>query len=134
MKHDYIIKHDCTTYSFNHFFFLFLFILARYIIYELFPIYIHRKKFISKYCLLIGILPRGIGNLEGLIVFAVEGNQIEGSIDFNIFKNMSSLQTLLLWRNRFTGNLSREFGNLTMLTSLELAENRLTGKHVYSIL
>ncbi|XP_047964983.1 LRR receptor-like serine/threonine-protein kinase EFR [Salvia hispanica] len=74
-----------------------------------------------------GTLPHEIGNLESLVVFGAESNQIGGSVDFNVFMNMSSLQTLLLWRNKFIGNLSRDVGNLTMLTSLQLHENYLTG-------
>ncbi|XP_057796857.1 probable LRR receptor-like serine/threonine-protein kinase At3g47570 [Salvia miltiorrhiza] len=74
-----------------------------------------------------GILPHQIGNLQSLISFGAEKNEIRGSIDFSIFMNMSSLQTLLLWRNKFTGNLSRDVGNITTLTNLELSENHFTG-------
>ncbi|XP_057799483.1 receptor kinase-like protein Xa21 [Salvia miltiorrhiza] len=74
-----------------------------------------------------GILPHEIGHLQSLVTFAAEDNKIAGSIHFNIFMNMSSLQTLLLWRNKFTGNLSRDVGNITMLTELYLSENHFTG-------
>lgn len=74
-----------------------------------------------------GTLPHEISNLQSLLVFAVEGNKIEGSVDFNIFMNMSSLQYLLLWRNKFTGKLSSDIGNLTTLTDFEVAENNMTG-------
>ncbi|XP_057796832.1 probable LRR receptor-like serine/threonine-protein kinase At3g47570 isoform X1 [Salvia miltiorrhiza] len=74
-----------------------------------------------------GIIPHEIGNLQSLVEFGAEYNEIAGSVDFSIFTNMSSLQTLLLWRNKFAGNLSRDVGNFTMLTTLELSENYLTG-------
>ncbi|XP_057799486.1 receptor kinase-like protein Xa21 [Salvia miltiorrhiza] len=74
-----------------------------------------------------GILPHEIGRLQSLVAFGAEQNEIGGSIDFNIFMNMSSLQTLLLLRNKFTGNLSRDVGNITMLTELYLSENHFTG-------
>ncbi|XP_057794955.1 probable LRR receptor-like serine/threonine-protein kinase At3g47570 [Salvia miltiorrhiza] len=74
-----------------------------------------------------GTLPHEIGNLQSLVDFGVERNQIAGSVDFSIFMNMSSIQTLILWRNKFTGNLSKDVRNLTMLTSLQLHENYLTG-------
>ncbi|XP_057799506.1 receptor kinase-like protein Xa21 [Salvia miltiorrhiza] len=74
-----------------------------------------------------GILPHEIGYLQSLLTFAVERNEIAGSIDFNIFMNMSSLQTLGLGRNKFTGNLSRDVGNITMLTNLDLQDNHFTG-------
>ncbi|XP_057799488.1 receptor kinase-like protein Xa21 [Salvia miltiorrhiza] len=74
-----------------------------------------------------GILPHEIGHLQSLVTFGAERNEIAGSIDFNIFMNMSSLQNIYLWRNKFTGNLSRDVRNITMLTELELEENHFTG-------
>ncbi|XP_047949356.1 probable LRR receptor-like serine/threonine-protein kinase At3g47570 [Salvia hispanica] len=74
-----------------------------------------------------GTLPAEIGNLHNLVFFAVEKNQIGGSFPFSIFMNMSSLQELTLWRNKFTGNLSKEVGNLTMLIELSISENYMTG-------
>ncbi|XP_057803791.1 leucine-rich repeat receptor-like serine/threonine-protein kinase BAM3 [Salvia miltiorrhiza] len=74
-----------------------------------------------------GILPHEIGHLQSLVAFGAERNEIAGSIDFNIFINMSSLQTLALGRNKFTGNLSRDVRNITMLTNLDLSENHFTG-------
>ncbi|XP_057797253.1 probable LRR receptor-like serine/threonine-protein kinase At3g47570 [Salvia miltiorrhiza] len=74
-----------------------------------------------------GILPHEIGHLQSLVTFGAGPNEIAGSIDFNIFMNMSSLQTLVLARNKFTGNLSRNIGNITMLTELQLQENHFTG-------
>ncbi|XP_057796852.1 receptor kinase-like protein Xa21 [Salvia miltiorrhiza] len=74
-----------------------------------------------------GILPHEIGHLQSLVAFGAEQNEIGGSIDFNIFMNMSSLQNIYLWRNKFTGNLSRDVGNITMLTNLFLSENHFTG-------
>ncbi|XP_057803814.1 receptor kinase-like protein Xa21 [Salvia miltiorrhiza] len=74
-----------------------------------------------------GILPHEIGHLQSLVEFAAEWNEIAGSIDFNIFTNMSSLQNIYLARNKFTGNLSRDVRNITMLTALDLRENHFTG-------
>ncbi|XP_057803801.1 receptor kinase-like protein Xa21 [Salvia miltiorrhiza] len=74
-----------------------------------------------------GILPHEIGHLQSLVTFAAQRNEIAGSIDFSIFMNMSSLQNIYLWRNKFTGNLSRDVGNITMLTNLYLYENHFTG-------
>lgn len=73
-----------------------------------------------------GILPHEIGNLQNLVLFAVEKNGIEGSLDFNVFMNMSSLKILNLGRNKLTGNLPR-VGNLTTLTRLGLSENYFIG-------
>lgn len=75
-----------------------------------------------------GILPHEIGNLQSLVYFGAENNRIEGSFPFDVLINISSLQTLILWRNKFTGSLSRDAANLTMLTSLELMENFFVGK------
>ncbi|XP_057799474.1 receptor kinase-like protein Xa21 isoform X1 [Salvia miltiorrhiza] len=74
-----------------------------------------------------GILPHEIGHLQSLVTFAAGENEIAGSIDFNIFINMTSLQNIYLNRNKFTGNLSRDVGNITMLTELYLSENHFTG-------
>ncbi|XP_042065253.1 receptor kinase-like protein Xa21 [Salvia splendens] len=75
-----------------------------------------------------GTLPAEIGNLHNLVVFfAVEKNQIGGSFPFSIFMNMSSLQELIIWRNKFTGNLSKDVGNPTMLIELSISENYMTG-------
>ncbi|KAL1562633.1 non-specific serine/threonine protein kinase [Salvia divinorum] len=74
-----------------------------------------------------GIIPAEIGNLHNLVLFAVEKNQIGGSFPFGIFMNMSSLQELTLWSNKFTGNLSKDVGNLTTLTDLSISENYMTG-------
>ena len=78
------------------------------------------------YYYLTGALPPEIGNLHNLVDFAGENNQIGGTL--NILVNMSSLHELSLWRNNFTGNLSRDFGNLTMLTKFVIFENYMTGK------
>ena len=75
---------------------------------------------------LTGTLPPEIGNLQNLVGFGCERNQIGGSL--NILVNMSSLQELTLRRNNFTGNLSRDIGNLTMLTKFDIGENYMTGK------
>ncbi|XP_057799457.1 receptor kinase-like protein Xa21 isoform X2 [Salvia miltiorrhiza] len=74
-----------------------------------------------------GILPHEIGHLQSLVTFGAERNEIAGSIDLNIFMNMSALQTIYLGRNKFTGNLSRDVGNITMLTELYLSDNHFTG-------
>ncbi|XP_057803831.1 LRR receptor-like serine/threonine-protein kinase EFR [Salvia miltiorrhiza] len=74
-----------------------------------------------------GILPHEIGHLQSLVTFGAERNEIAGSIDFNIFMNMSSLQNINLGRNKFTGNLSRDVGNITMLAYLDLSESHFTG-------
>ncbi|XP_057799664.1 putative receptor-like protein kinase At3g47110 [Salvia miltiorrhiza] len=74
-----------------------------------------------------GILPHEIGYLQSLLTFGAERNEIAGSIDFNIFMNMSALQIINLGRNKLTGNLSRDVGNITMLTNLDLSENHFTG-------
>lgn len=77
---------------------------------------------------LTGTLPPEIGNLHNLVGFGVDNNQIGGSLSLNIFVNMSSLEELTLQRNNFTGNLSRDFGNLTMLAEFDITENYMTGK------
>ncbi|XP_057803834.1 probable LRR receptor-like serine/threonine-protein kinase At3g47570 [Salvia miltiorrhiza] len=74
-----------------------------------------------------GILPHEIGHLQSMVTFSVQDNKIAGSIDFNIFMNMSSLQNIYLHRNKFTGNLTRDVVNITMLIELELDENHFTG-------
>ncbi|XP_057803782.1 receptor kinase-like protein Xa21 [Salvia miltiorrhiza] len=74
-----------------------------------------------------GILPHEIGHLQSLVAFGAERNEIAGSINFNIFINMSSLQILFLGRNKFMGNLSWDVRNITMLTNLDLSETHFTG-------
>ena len=74
-----------------------------------------------------GTLPAEIGNLHNMVFFGVERNQIGGSFPYSIFMNMSSLHELTLRRNKFTGNLSKDVGNLTMLTQLSISNNYMTG-------
>ncbi|XP_057803796.1 probable LRR receptor-like serine/threonine-protein kinase At3g47570 [Salvia miltiorrhiza] len=73
------------------------------------------------------ILPHEIGHFQNLVTFDAGHNEIAGSIDFNIFMNMSALQTIYLGHNKFAGNLLRDVGNITMLTELYLQENHFTG-------
>ena len=80
-----------------------------------------------------GTLPPEISNLHSLVSFSVPVNKIGGTLSSNIFVNMSSLQGLTLWRNNFTANLSRDSGNLTMLTSFSISENYMTGKKTLKI-
>ena len=79
---------------------------------------------------LTGTLPHQIGNLQKLVVFATERNQIEGSFPLNMFLNMTSLQGIRIWSNKFTGTLSRDVGNLTTVTWFDLSDNQMTGSMI----
>ncbi|KAG8365051.1 hypothetical protein BUALT_Bualt18G0062800 [Buddleja alternifolia] len=80
----------------------------------------------SHILLALGVIPQQIGDLQNLVEFAIEKNQITGTMPLTIF-NISSLQTLSLWNNKLTGNVPREIENLTILRNLDLTNNNLTG-------
>ncbi|XP_070012335.1 probable LRR receptor-like serine/threonine-protein kinase At3g47570 [Nicotiana sylvestris] len=86
---------------------------------------------ICSYCIgtnhFTGIIPQEIGNLVNLVVLFMEENQITGSLPISIF-NISSLQTLGLWRNNLNGSLSQEIGNSTKMQVIDLEENMFTGE------
>lgn len=86
--------------------------------------------------ILTGTIPQEIGFLRELYFLGAESSGITGRIPVDILMNMSSLQTLQLMRNKFIGGVSRDFSNLTMLTSLDLTENYLTGTiiHLFNLM
>nr|GMD08342.1 serine carboxypeptidase-like 11 isoform X1 [Ipomoea batatas] len=71
-------------------------------------------------------IPNELGNLHNLKTFAIQRNQIIGSIP-TFISNMSSLQLLSLSTNKLIGSIPIEIGNLSSLQYLLLDENYFTG-------
>ncbi|XP_057803798.1 receptor kinase-like protein Xa21 [Salvia miltiorrhiza] len=81
---------------------------------------------------LSGVIPTNLSQCSRLEVLSLSVNSFSGEIPSEI-GYLTSLQFLALGannlngRNKFTGNLSRDVGNITMLTNLQLQENHFTG-------
>lgn len=74
-----------------------------------------------------GNIPFGIGNLVGLTMLLLSGNNLEGHIPFSIGK-LSNLQNLDVSGNRLIDEIPYSFGNLSLLNYLYLGQNRLSGR------
>ncbi|CAL5431497.1 unnamed protein product [Camellia sinensis] len=72
-----------------------------------------------------GSIPSGIGNLLNLTVLVMTTNYLTGPIPSSI-GTLHKLQVLMLNQNKFT-ELPSSLGNLTLLNTLNLAENNIHG-------
>ena len=75
---------------------------------------------------LTGSIPPQFGELAGLRVLDLSGNELSGWIPWEL-GNLPFLQILNLSGNRLIGALAPEFANLAYLHELNLRSNRLTG-------
>ena len=76
---------------------------------------------------LTGEIPRELGNLVNLDWLSLAGNELTGEIPHEL-GNLSNLKLLLLSGNELTGEIPRELGNLAHLDWLILGGNELTGE------
>ncbi|PKI37106.1 hypothetical protein CRG98_042505 [Punica granatum] len=74
---------------------------------------------------LTGKFPVGFGNLTELPYFHASMNQLEG--DLSELRFMTKLDALVLFRNNFSGEVPREYGEFQKLINMSLCYNRLTG-------
>ncbi|XP_027338531.1 receptor-like protein kinase 7 [Abrus precatorius] len=74
---------------------------------------------------LSGKIPVGFGNLTNLVNFDASSNQLEG--DLSELRSLTSLASLQLFWNHFSGEIPKELGDIKNLTELSLYGNNLTG-------
>ncbi|XP_043710080.1 receptor-like protein kinase 7 [Telopea speciosissima] len=77
-------------------------------------------------CSIEGEIPKGIGNLTGLINLELAYNFLSGEIPADIVK-LTKLWQLELYSNELTGKFPPGFGNLTSLNNLDASGNHLEG-------
>ncbi|GAB4839242.1 Receptor-like protein kinase 7 [Ancistrocladus abbreviatus] len=75
---------------------------------------------------LTGPLPAGFGNLTSLQYFDASKNSLEG--DLSELRSLTELVSVQLYYNRFSGQISPEFGEFRNLVNLSLYNNNLTGQ------
>ncbi|KAK7411526.1 hypothetical protein VNO78_02960 [Psophocarpus tetragonolobus] len=76
---------------------------------------------------LLGEIPRGLTDLNGLNFLNLSHNQLIGHIPPSI-GNMGSLQVIDFSRNQLSGEIPSSISNLTFLSMLNLSYNHLKGK------
>ena len=74
---------------------------------------------------LSGIVPAGLGDLEGLEVLALSGNELRGQIPSELGK-LTNLKRLLLDGNQLSGEISPELAVLNNLVEARLSGNNLS--------
>lgn len=79
----------------------------------------------------VGSLPPGLGLLPNLTLFNATSNQLTGNLE--LFSTLSSLVSLGLGSNQFTGTIPQKFGDLRNLSALDLSCNMLHGSLPASI-
>ncbi|GAB2210909.1 hypothetical protein Droror1_Dr00016198 [Drosera rotundifolia] len=74
-----------------------------------------------------GVIPRELGNLNGLLALNFSHNALSGPIRSSI-GNLTELESLDLSYNKLSGEIPEDLVGLTFLSTLSLAFNRLTGR------
>ena len=74
-----------------------------------------------------GTIPRLVYNLSSLLTFAVSGNQIQGSLPFNIGITVPNIKVFIFGDNQFTGSILVSISNATNLDTFEMRINKLSG-------
>ena len=69
----------------------------------------------------------GVGDAKNLQILNVSGNNLEGTVPFDLFL-LTSLKTLDLGYNFFSGRLNNVIGAMTSLEALHLYHNQFTGR------
>lgn len=87
---------------------------------------IHLPGTVSAPGSLTGSIPTRFGELTGLRVLDLSGNELSGWLPWEL-GSLADLQVLNLSGNRLFGSLAPELANLTHLHELNLRSNRLTG-------
>ena len=75
-----------------------------------------------------GTIPRSMYNLSSLLTFAVAGNQIQGSLPFDIGITLPNIEVFIFGDNQFTGSILVSISNATNLDTFEMGINKLSGK------
>lgn len=84
----------------------------------------------------MGSLPTNVGDLKQLQLIYLNGNQLSGSIPWELFGNVkgeSQIQELILQQNSFTGTIPTQIGNLYHIEKIVLSHNSLRGTIPYEI-
>ena len=76
---------------------------------------------------LTGVVPTGLGMLDGLQDLDLSHNRLTGTIPPEL-GNLEKVRFLRLHINRLSGNIPAEFGSLMNLVTLDLGKNQLTGE------
>ena len=76
---------------------------------------------------LSGTLPTYLGEFTSLVSLSVYNTSVAGSIPTTIYTSLSKLNSLRLYKSKFTGSISEDIQNLTGLKWLWLHGNSFTG-------
>ncbi|QHN99831.1 Leucine-rich repeat receptor-like protein kinase TDR [Arachis hypogaea] len=72
-------------------------------------------------------LPTELAMLTNLSYLDISSTNITGPLIPELVGNLTMLETLLLFKNKLTGEIPRSIGNLKLLKALDLSDNKLTG-------
>ncbi|CAL5322648.1 unnamed protein product [Camellia sinensis] len=78
--------------------------------------------------LLSGVIPPSLFNLSSLTMFAVTGNQIQGSLPWDLGITLSNIEFFNIGDNQFTGLIPASISNSSKLYYLIIVQNKLIGK------
>ncbi|XP_073138029.1 uncharacterized protein [Henckelia pumila] len=76
---------------------------------------------------LYGGIPSGLFNISTLLVFGVSGNQLQGTMPFNIGITLPNLRELYLGNNQFSGVVPVSLSNATFLEHVSFYSNSFKG-------
>ncbi|CAL5363836.1 unnamed protein product [Camellia sinensis] len=77
---------------------------------------------------LSGVIPASLFNHFSLTTFDVTVNQIQGSLPWDLGITLPNLELFDINENQFTGSIPISTSNASKLYSLEMVQNKLTGK------